>query len=301
MNEQDRGLELKVGIFVAAGLAILAALVVEFGRLGEGFQTYYPLTVHFEDASGLLKSSDVLLGGAKVGRVAGPPRLVAAGRGVNVPLKIYDYVKIPAGSTFTVGSSGLLGDRFVAVFPPPGKPEKFIAKGAHIEGKREEGISDMTKQGSALLKELRGTVAKIDSAVSHLDDQALSKENMKHLHQTFENLDKTTAALAESSGKIDGVVEKADAAMGSAKEAADKIDRAAADAREALESAQRLLKEARSGGGVVGMLLTNEAVANDLRALVSNLRRHGVLFYRDSAAKMSPPPENTPAPRRRGP
>jgi hypothetical protein len=46
-------------------------------------------------------------------------------------------------------------------------------------------------------------------------------------------------------------------------------------------------------------LLTNEEVANDLRALISNLRRHGVLFYRDSAARMSPPPESTPPPRRR--
>ena len=35
MNERDRGLELKVGIFVALGLAMLGALVIEFGRLGE--------------------------------------------------------------------------------------------------------------------------------------------------------------------------------------------------------------------------------------------------------------------------
>ena len=71
MEQQDRGLELKVGIFVAVGLAILAALVVQFGRLGEGFKTYYDLTVHFADASGLLKGSDVLMGGAKIGRVSG--------------------------------------------------------------------------------------------------------------------------------------------------------------------------------------------------------------------------------------
>ena len=48
MNEGDRGLELKVGIFVAVGLAILAALVVQFGRLGEGFKAYYALTIHFQ-------------------------------------------------------------------------------------------------------------------------------------------------------------------------------------------------------------------------------------------------------------
>src|SRR3954453_14405135 len=108
MNRHERGLEFKVGVFVFAGLAMLGALVVQFGRLGEGFKTYYSLTVHFSDASGLLKGSDVLLGGAKIGQVSGPPRLVTTGPGVDVPLRIYDYVKISTGSTITVGSSGLL-------------------------------------------------------------------------------------------------------------------------------------------------------------------------------------------------
>ena len=44
------------------------------------------------------------------------------------------------------------------------------------------------------------------------------------------------------------------------------------------------------------MLLTNEEVANNLRALIGNLRSHGVLFYRDSAAKISPPPQSSPPP-----
>src|SRR5881275_3186568 len=126
MNEQDRGLELKVGIFVAIGLAMLAALVVQFGRLGEGFKTYYSITVQFPDASGLLNGSDVLLAGAKIGAVSGGPKLVREGNGVAVPLKIYDYVKIPEGSKFTVGSSGLLGDRFVSVTLPPGAPKTFL-------------------------------------------------------------------------------------------------------------------------------------------------------------------------------
>jgi hypothetical protein len=32
--------------------------------------------------------------------------------------------------------------------------------------------------------------------------------------------------------------------------------------------------------------LTNQELANDLRALIGNLRAHGVLFYRDNAAKI---------------
>ena len=79
MNRHERGLEFKVGAFVFVGLAMLGALVVQFGRLGEGFKTYYALTVRFSDASGLLKGSDVLLAGAKIGKVSGGPRMVREG------------------------------------------------------------------------------------------------------------------------------------------------------------------------------------------------------------------------------
>jgi phospholipid/cholesterol/gamma-HCH transport system substrate-binding protein len=101
MNRHERGLEFKVGVFVFLGLAMLGALVVQFGRLGEGFKTYYALTIRFNDASGLLKGSDVLLAGARIGKVADGPRLVHEGTGIAVPLKIYDYIKIPEGAKFT--------------------------------------------------------------------------------------------------------------------------------------------------------------------------------------------------------
>src|SRR5919197_4332271 len=102
MNRHERGLEFKVGIFVFFGLAMLGALVVQFGRLGEGFKTYYGMTVRFTDASGLLKGSDVLLAGARIGKVAGGPKMVREGNGVDVPLKIYDYIRIPEGTRFAV-------------------------------------------------------------------------------------------------------------------------------------------------------------------------------------------------------
>ncbi len=298
MDKQDRGLELKVGIFVAVGLAILGALVVQFGRLGEGFKTYYDLTVHFADASGLLKGSDVLMGGANIGRVSGQPRLVVNERGVDVPLRIYDYARIPTGTSFTVGSSGLLGDRFVQVSPPAGAPKSYIAKGARLEGTREKGISDLAAQGGDLVKDLRGTVAKIDTAVTRLNDGALSKENMDHLKDSFANLSKTTAALSESSKKIDGVISKADATLTSTKDAADKVQLAIGDARKTIQGAGKVMDDARHGDGLLAMLLTNDEVANNLRALISNLRSHGILFYRDSAAKIAEPEASPPLRRR---
>jgi phospholipid/cholesterol/gamma-HCH transport system substrate-binding protein len=272
MNRHERGLEFKVGIFVFAGLAMLGALVVQFGRLGEGFKTYYPLTIRFNDASGLLKGSDVLLAGARVGKVAGGPHLVREGNGVAVPLKIYDYVKIPQGSKFTVGSSGLLGDRFVNVTMPPGVPTKFIQPNSSINGVRETGIDDLTREGGALVGDLRGVVQKIDTTVTRLNEEMLSKETAENFKSSIAHLNEATGAFAESSKKLGGVVDKADLTMDSARKAADDL--------------QKVLSSVTQGKGLLAALLTNQELANDLRALVSNLRAHGVLFYRDTAAKI---------------
>jgi phospholipid/cholesterol/gamma-HCH transport system substrate-binding protein len=271
MNRHERGLEFKVGVFVFAGLAMLGALVVQFGRLGEGFKTYYPLTIRFNDASGLLKGSDVLLGGARIGKVAGGPRLVGEGNGVLVPLKIYDYIKIPDTSKFTVGSSGLLGDRFVNVTMPTGKPTKFLPANSTINGARETGIEDLTREGGALVSDLRGVVQKIDTTVSRLNEEVLSKETTENLKSSVAHLNDATSAFAESAKKLGPVVDKADSAMDSTKKAADDL--------------QKVFTSATQGKGLLAALLTNQELANDLRALVSNLRAHGVLFYRDSPAK----------------
>ena len=290
MNRHERGLEFKVGAFVFVGLSLLAALVVQFGRLGEGFKTYYPLTVRFGDASGLLKGSDVLLAGAKIGKVAGGPRLVREGNGVEVPLKIYDYVKIPEGSKISVGSSGLLGDRFVNVTMPAGKPTAYLPRNAYISGARETGLDDITREGGALMNDLRGTVQKIDKAVDKLNQEALSPTNMQNLKASMEHLSTATNALSQSSQKLDGVIDKADGAMSSIKKDAEDLQNAIADARKVFQSATQ-------GKGLLPTLLTNQDLANDLRALISNLRAHGVLFYRDSAAKidMNAREKNKPA------
>ena len=295
MNRHERGLEFKVGIFVFVGLAMIGALLVQFGRLGEGMKTYYALTVRFDNASGLLKGCDVLLAGARIGKVAAGPRLVREGGGVAVPLKIYDYVKVPEGTKFAVGSSGLLGDRFVVVTPPTGPAKAYLPPNAYIDGTRETGIDDLTKQGGALVTDLRGTVQKIDTTVERLNQDTLSKQNMENLKASMEHLNQATSALAESSKKLDGVMDQADSTMASAKQAADTLQNAIGDTRKVLHSATQ-------GKGLVATLLNDQQLSDDLHALIRNLRAHGVLFYRDSAAstQAKPPEQTKPARQSRG-
>jgi phospholipid/cholesterol/gamma-HCH transport system substrate-binding protein len=284
-RHSDKNLELKVGAFVIVGLAVLAGLLVQFGRLGEGFQDYYQLLVKFPDASGLLKGSDVLLAGAKIGHVSGGPRLAESGQGVEVPLRIFGFVKIPAGSRFTVGSSGLLGDRFVAVTAPQRITQDFVPKNSVIEGTRETGIDDLTKQGGALVEDLRNAVQNVNNMITKLNEEALSQTNLDNIKAAVENLNTVTTSLSTSIQKVDGVLDKASGAMDSTKKAADDLPAAIADARKTIQAATDLIQKASTGKGALATLLSNQEVSNDLKALISNLRSHGVLFYRDSAAK----------------
>jgi ABC-type transporter Mla subunit MlaD len=167
-----------------------------------------------------------------------------------------------------------------------GKPTEYIPKNTFIDGARETGIDDLTREGGALVNDLRQTVQK-------LNQETLSGENMQNLKASMENLSQATSALAESSKKLDGVIEQTDSTMASAKEAAENLQSAIADAR-------KVIRSATQGKGLVATLLNNQELANDLHALIKNLRAHGVLFYRDSAATARTKPQEQPKPARQG-
>lgn len=312
MSENARGLELKVGIFVAVGLAIIAVMAVQFGRLGQGLQSFYKVTVDLPDAGGILKGSDVLLSGARIGSVTEKPVLGDNIRTVRVVLSIREDVKLPRETKFTVGSSGLLGDRFIQTsLPGSFDPAKFdgadpadrLNEGDVVEGKRQDGgISDLATKGGEAVGDLREGLAKIQVLTERLNAELLSQQNLDNLSATFANLKTTSENFSTVSKDLSGVVAKidtvatsaegavktADQTLQTADQAAQDLRRAIAEARAVLRMAQGVVSEAKSGPGLVSTILNDRTLTEDLRALVTNLRKHGVLFYRDSARRVRP-------------
>ncbi len=258
MYNRDSRTETKVGFFVIAGLAVVAFLVVYFGRLGQGLQEFYDLQIDFPNASGLLAGADVLLGGARIGYVARDPRVLPAMQGVAVELKIREDVALPAASKFIIGSSGLLGNRFVDVLVAPDADlEQRLAPGSVVEGQRETGIEDLTRQSSELMADVRKAVTTINTALERLENTALSEDSLQDLRATLANLKKGSEGFAN-------------------------IGQTTKDLQAAAADARKLMSNARTGSGPLPMMLNDRQTANDLKALISNLRRHGVLWYKDS-------------------
>lgn len=276
MGTEKKGrTELLVGLFLFMGLAILGALVITFGRLGQGLASPYELTILFPNANGLTTGADVLLSGAKIGFVAAQPQLVGDSYRVAVRVKVQGDVHIPRKSKFMVGSSSLLGDKFVDVVPLDQiDAGDFWHPGEIIEGSRTGGFEELAVRGSAVMDELTTSLKQIQTLTSNLNQNLLNDASLQNLQQTFENLKDTTAAFKKASVSVDGVVAKADRVLNAAEGTVKTLDTAG-------KEIQKLSKNAAEGKGALSVLVNDRETGDNLRALISNLRRSGVLFYKD--------------------
>src|SRR5580698_7633093 len=112
MSTDRKHVEWIVGLFLFIGFGVVASMVVVFGRVGQGFQKMYSLTVEFPNASGLVKGSDVMLSGARIGVAKRAPALTGDHYRVAVELAMKESVLIPRGSVFQIRSNGMLGDSY---------------------------------------------------------------------------------------------------------------------------------------------------------------------------------------------
>jgi len=309
----EKALELKAGIFVLIGLVFIAIMAFKFGRLGQGlFQQYYAITVTFPSADGLIKNSDVQLAGARIGYVADKPVITPGGAGVTIALKILEDVKVPKDTTFEVASSGLLGDKFVDITPKadfdaatfnPSDPKEVLAPGETVAGQAAGGLlGGLGTKADAVFDELKVEIKKLTDVTDKINEGILSAQNQQNITDTFTYLKGTTQHFDVASKDLDTVVLNAQSTINTAKETLGTVNSAAtdmksalADAEKVLESAQGFLEKAQTGNGPVATLLNDEKMSENLKALVANLRAHGILFYKNRADSAGAEASPTPA------
>jgi len=257
MDTTKTSTQLRAGFFMLLGFFCIGSLVIYFGRFGESVKKYYTLSVEYRNASGLLKGADVMLAGAKIGEVASAPVVLPSMRGVSVPLKIEESVQIPDGSIFSIGSSGLLGDRFVTVTMNEMTPNPVpIVPGSVIKnGQSESSIAELQRQmHDEILPKLSSALDNIDAVSQSLRKDIFNKQGVENLQATLANFHTASDSLAAVSGQIQGVVDQTSTFL--------------RKGNETMDSAK--------------------GAAGDLKAFISNLRQHGIIFYRDTAPGIGP-------------
>lgn len=326
MPVSEKRNELAVGVFLFIGMVLLGGLIIQFGRFEHYFSGQYKITVVFGDASGLIKGSDVRMGGARIGRVAQLPALTEAVQ-VEVELAINKDTHIPVGSTFQIESATLLGDKLVVVIPPERMTGAFIEPGSRHRGTAPTGIGELQSQAAVLsrdvgriLSEVETTVKKVDLAVDDIraasmqlneslakvNRSVLAEDNLAHFDTTMSNLADITTEWKQSSVKLSPTLDEARAAIAAIKSAADKTDAAVAELKPALQGvpaavgnistaarkAGNAIDRMEHGKGLLGTVTHDGDVSTDAKVFISNLRRYGILGYRNKELTPEEDPRN---------
>lgn len=167
-----RSFELKVGMFILIGVAILVFIIFSIGDINIS-KAGYPLTVKFNFAAGLGTSAPVRLAGVGVGRVDGI-KVVYNDKDQKTYAEVHTWIqegtKIEQDAKVTINTLGLLGEKYLEILPgTPGSP--IVQKDGTLTGKDPVmmekvtenlvNISDSVQVVIDRLKNGEGTIGKL--------------------------------------------------------------------------------------------------------------------------------------------
>ncbi|MEN3942165.1 MlaD family protein [Prosthecobacter sp. SYSU 5D2] len=142
------------------------------------------------------------------------------------------------------------------------------------------------------IQDFKESMEHLNKTMTRVDEQVLGDENatnlktaiadMKDAAASFKvsakNVEATTEKLGPMVDKLDPVIAKADKAMGTADETLKSVKTAA-------DSFSVAARNITSGKGLLGALTNDAELKNEFKDLIFNLKRNGVIFYRNSAEK----------------
>ncbi|MFA7008225.1 MAG: MlaD family protein [Elusimicrobiales bacterium] len=235
--------ETKVGIFVLAGLALFGTAIFLLGDYS--FQTYYPVTVEFQDVAGLPDKSVVKLAGVEVGKIK---KIYLKNDLVRVRIAVLEGVKIYKNSKFLVGSTSLIGSKYLQ-----------IDQGDASSGVIEAG--EMVK-GSNILPIDRAMAKAVEDIQGLVSELRGNGSLAKNLNGVLSNLKEVTSNLNEFISATQPHAEKA----------AERLDGITAKLDSILARTDSLLAKVESGEGVAGALVSDKKMKEDVTAAMDNLK-----------------------------
>ncbi len=239
-------LETKVGAFVLGGLTLLATAIFLLGDVS--FEKRYTLYAQFSDVANLSKDAPVKLSGVEVGQV----RLIElVDGGARVVMSIRKGVDIYNDAVFQVGSTGIIGSKYLqvdqgtrvkGVIPAnstvrgddPVSIEKSLTKAL---GKLEKLLDGFTKEGP------RGTLA---------DNMTETVANVREMTANLNDLIETTKPKLEKAlGRTDDITQKLD---------------------DLLAKSNLMMASLATDKGAVGALLHDEKVKADVKETIASVK-----------------------------
>ncbi len=273
--------QLRVGIFVLLGLAILGFLILNATGDFNPFEKKFQLRVRFADADGLREGAEVQLAGVKIGKVKQvnllPPDSPDNAK-VEAVLDVDQNLdgkpiaqRIRSDSTAQLVATSLLAnDKMINISPGTQKGTP-VEENKVLDSTPAMSINKLTETGNELL----GQINKLSVPANEILNKANQGEGtlgrVINDESLYKNLDTAVAETRTTVVKLQTTLDKVNSGNGSAgkllndPELYNSLNNTVAQ----LESISRDL---RAGRGSAGKFLSNDELYNETRAAVRDLR-----------------------------
>lgn len=247
MGEQmNRSRDVKVGLFVLAGLLFSALVIFLIGDERRFFSSSVKFTTTFADVQGLKPGAPVRMGGIDIGNVKKVGyRPGAAEAVVYVELDVVkaEAERIRKDSIARVAAKGLLGDKMIEIskgkspeaVPPGGEilseePTDLMGIAQGMTSKADAALGNISKMSESLADErlhqdLRGSVSSMNKLLKDVAEGEgypkkflTDKEEAERISRTLQNLDRASSELALTLAEVRGVVTRVKSGPGFAHE-----------------------------------------------------------------------------------
>ena len=234
--------EIKIGLFLAIGLVILAVFIFVVGDISTLFERKgYILYTHFDSVAGLEKKTVVRMAGVKVGAVE---EINLRGNKAEVAMNINPDIEISRDSRATLASLGLLGEKYIEI--TPGEEEDIVQPGGTIGSLPPVSFDQL----GIILSSVGDDIKSTSKAMRELLGEGEARVNIKEILQNLSSVSaELRAAIVESKPNITRSLEKSAQAI-------DTFDQNVRAISEDLDELILLLKETveENRGGLKGNL-----------------------------------------------
>lgn len=308
--------ELIVGLFLLLGLALIAGGIFLIGDFSSDKKNQYTLRIVYKDAGGLIKGSNISMGGAKVGEVDAYPQLTDSGNNVIVLTNINGSVKIPRGSTFKIEMQNLLGNKYIDIVPPEEENDDFYHPNELIFGDSGSAVSTIRENVVSVSIDLANLLRKLDqnsdglvktidevSSAAHelaeatksINNNLLSENNLKNIEKILVHWEQGSREIPEIAGEVKtavsefktsakevrSLIDGANDRLSKVDNALDIVEPTMKSFRKSSENIEKITTGLNKGQGTAGLFIKDEQFRKNVETFIRNLRDYGILRYRN--------------------
>lgn len=260
---------IKVGLLTVVACALLIYMVFVIGDIGLR-ETGYRFFINYYSINGLSTGAAVSMAGVKIGKVE---RIEIRDDQVVVQVYIRDKAhRIRRRSSFTIGTSGLMGEKFVEIIPTRDQTSPYVAPKASVDGTDPMRMEELFEQGNELLKKLQGLTVTAKDIVGDPEMKSSVKAILKNAEKASDRL----------GGIVDSVQTRVDSIVGHLDSVLGKVDSEIETNRENLREILKNVKDfskriaqitEENRGNLREMLENVRSVSNRLDTMIEDLNK----------------------------